>query len=161
MTDRRRERQYASRWLAISDLETVGHIAHVLLETPTGGQAVLQAEGKLYRDPAIPRVLETGMVVIYARIFSDADDYSPIPKDWVPAQHRPLHRFLLERRRRHEAHTDVTETNAHRRDVSPPDKDGWLMIGWPDRLSQLQLEQLADLADKLSSIVKDRLEDHG
>jgi hypothetical protein len=133
--------------LAIADLLAVQHVAQVLQATPTGGQVALVAQGRTYDDPALPRMLETGLVVTYIRVFTEARNYTPVPDRWVPSEHRDLHEFLFDRRHRYDAHIDRRQ-NRHPRPVGDGGY-GWFSVGYPDLLTAAQLEELVELTRKL------------
>lgn len=133
--------------LAIADLLAVRQVAQVLLATPTGGQIALLAGGRTYDDPALPRLLETGLVVTYIRVFTEGKKYTPVPDKWVPSEHRDLHEFLFDRRHRYDAHIDRRQ-NRHPRPVGDAG-DGWFAVGYPDLLTPAQLEELIELTRKL------------
>jgi hypothetical protein len=92
----------------------------------------------------------------FAVSVSGAHGLGRIPRAWVPAEHRDLHEFLVDRRNQHAAHTDGTAPHEHRLQVS--EDDGWVMIGFPDSLTPSQLVELAELAEKLREIVATELE---
>lgn len=103
-----------------------------------GEQSIIRAVGEeRFHDPEVVRLLETGLVVTYMRLFTRAEGYGTdgrIPVEWVPAEHLALHRVLVERRHKHEAHTDGRPPLEHRRSVSE-DQPGWIAVSFPDRLT--------------------------
>jgi hypothetical protein len=134
--------------LAIGDLTDVIHIAGVLRRNPPGRQVVLLSDGQTYDDPSLPRMLETGLAVTYARIFTPSHSYTPVPPAWVPAEHDELHEELMARRNRYHAHIDRPPANPHRREAGDAG-DAWFAIGFPDGLTPAQLDELGELARKL------------
>src|SRR5437764_12919822 len=89
--------------LALSDLHAVSDVASALAE---GDQSIVRvSDGRSYLDPYVPRLLETGLVITYMRLFTKARGYGDdgrSPEEWVPEEHRELHRFLVTRRHKHE-----------------------------------------------------------
>ncbi len=142
------QRTAESRMLAIGDLLDVMHIAGVLRRNPPDRQVALLSGGEAYDDPCLPRMLETGLAVTYARVFTKGDRYSPVPPEWVPAENADLHEELMERRHRYHAHIDRAPANPHRREAGDAG-DGWFALGFPDGLTPAQLDELVDLAEKL------------
>lgn len=81
--------------------------------------------------------------------------YPILGRSFVPAEHRSLHDFLLKRRSEYHAHTDATAAKEHRRHVS--ETAGWIHITEPDALTSAQRLELAELADKLGGVLRERL----
>jgi len=77
-------------------------------------------------------MLEAGLIVTYARIFTRGDRYAPVPRQWVPSEHDDLHAELMDRRHRYHAHTDLASSNPHRRNAADAGGE-WFMVGQPDR----------------------------
>jgi hypothetical protein len=144
--------------IALADLNSISDVAHALAqERQETGQIVRSVDGQLFRDPYIVRVLETGLGVTYARLFTQARGYGRIPESWVPPTHRDLHDFLRDRRDTYDAHTDATAKPLHRRSVSVAEGDPWMVIGYPDALTAGQLTELVELADELVAIIQAEL----
>jgi hypothetical protein len=142
------QRRSESRKLAIVDLIAVSHIAQVLPRMPRGGQVALLVGGTPYEDPYLLNMLETGLAVTYARLFTKSQRYTPVPREWVPNEHDDLHEQLMDRRNRYHAHIDADPANLHRRRVSDAG-EGWFAVGFPDPLTPAQLDELVELARKL------------
>jgi hypothetical protein len=145
------QRQAESRKVAIVDLQAVRHIAQVLNETPERKVALLSG-GNLYDDPYLAQTLETGLVVTYARVFTDSQRYTPVPETWVPGEHEELHEELMTRRNRYHAHIDRAPANLHIRMVNDAG-EGWFAVGFPAVLTSAQLEELEGLTRKLHRLL--------
>jgi hypothetical protein len=143
----KRQLQRESRQIARVDLLAVKQVANLLSRTPRGGRAVRLIGDKPFDDPHLLLLLETGLVVTYARVFTDSRQYTPVPRDWVPADLRGLHDPLLERRESYHAHTDRALTNVHRRHVA--EAGAMVSVSFPEALTKAELEGLDRIADEL------------
>ena len=131
MTDKG-QRRVESRRLAIVDLLVVSHVAGVLRRSPPDRHVALRSGDELFDDPYLTSMLEAGLIVTYARIFTRGDRYTPVPRRWVPSEHDDLHGELMDRRHRYHAHTDLASSNPHRRNAADAGGE-WFMVGQPDR----------------------------
>jgi hypothetical protein len=126
---------------AVSDMITVGHVAAMLSQTPapeagdegiptsfTSSRLIAPGEVGVVREyparfdadtltnPILREVVETGLVVTYARPFLTGQ--GPLPENrFVPPERRDLHRELLARRNKRDAHIDEDAPVELRREV--------------------------------------------
>jgi hypothetical protein len=105
------------------------------------------------RDFKLKSVLETGLIVTYARPFTRGDGNGfPLPEDqFVPADKRELHDKMIRLRHEVQAHMDADAPEGFRRRVTRKDEPGaksWT-FGGPRYLIADELRALSDLADEV------------
>jgi len=107
----------------------------------------------MYDSPYLAQTLETGLVVTYARVFTNSQRYTPVPETWIPSEHEMVHEELMARRHRYHAHIDRAPTNLHLRKITEGPLPGFFAVGFPDVLTPAQLEEFDELAWKLHGLV--------
>jgi hypothetical protein len=105
-------------------------------------------------DVSLRAVIETGLIVTYARSFTRGDGHGfPLSADdFVPPHGRDLHERILVMRRQAHAHTDDNAAEDIRRSVEYRDShpSGWSVTErGPRRLTADELGRLAPLADEI------------
>jgi hypothetical protein len=111
--------------LALGDLGDVHDVASRL------------AGNDLQLDVRLQRLVETGLVVSYARPFTRSKGYEPLSEDIVPPEDLEFHRDLIDRRNKLHAHTDADAPPDIRRTVNqtfPPIGGRLLTPGGPTAL---------------------------
>ena len=130
------------------DLRFSRRIADVGVEQAAAEEDVLRRTGRyqLLGDFHLRMVVETGLIVTYARPFTRGDGSGlPIEEEqFVPPNHRDFHRELLILRNRVFGHIDAAAPAPFRREVSVSDSSNETQ--GPARLSQSQYATLASLA---------------
>jgi hypothetical protein len=105
------------------------------------------------RDLHLRAVLETGLIVTYARPFTEGRGSGfPIPAEqFVPADKQELHEKMLDLRHKVQAHIDASAPEGFRRRVAHTEEPGAssVTLGGPRYLSQDELRQIAELADEV------------
>jgi hypothetical protein len=161
--------------LAINDMGDVSHVARLIADhdphynplgptsVPLPGVHEKQAAATLRRREEIASVLrglplrnvvETGLIVTYARPFTEGRGNGfPIEEDrFVPSTGLAFHRMMLKLRHQVQAHIDVSAPGGFQRTVSHSKQAGPWSVGTrgPRYLNAVELRQLAELADEIT-----------
>jgi hypothetical protein len=159
----RADRDFSIYTLAIIDMEHVGAVARLIADhdpllnplAPTVALPRGRADGiaSALNDDHLRTVLETGLIVTYARPFTEGRGSGfPIrAKKFVPADMRALHRTMLDLRRKVQAHMDASAPEGFRRSVTRREEPGVSSVTFRGAryLSATELREVATLADEV------------
>jgi hypothetical protein len=172
--DTRADREFSTYTLAINDMEHVGAVARLIADhdplfNPLGPTVDLphglnrqqvtvllrRADGiaGALKDDRLRTVLETGLIVTYARPFTEGRGSGfPIPAEkFVPADKRELHQTMLKLRHKVQAHMDASAPEGFRRSVTRREEPGVSSVTFSGLryLSATELQEIAKLADEV------------
>jgi hypothetical protein len=172
--DTRADREFSTYTLAINDMEHVGAVARLIADhdplfNPLGPTVALphglhrkqmtalvrRADGiaGALNDDQLRTVLETGLIVTYARPFTEGQGSGfPIPAEkFVPADMRELHKTMLKLRHKVQAHMDAPAPEGFRRSVTRREEPGVSSVALRGAryLSVTELREVAKLADEV------------
>jgi hypothetical protein len=140
---------------AWADMLTVYQTASVLVRHDAEVRAN-PAVGQLVDVAFVRDVITAGLVVAYARPFQKSTGGTQqLKEEIVPVEHVNLHRHLLQRRRKIDAHTDLDAPDGLRR-VALQGASGHSSGQRPPSFKPNTLEEFAELTGKLMRTLQER-----